>query len=146
MMMKETGARIVYVLLLAFCVPVATGCAITSGSTVSGGVSYRGSRVGVDILFTDDDRRMIRHHYESRRANLPPGLAKKKQLPPGLRKQIARKGHLPPGLDGDRLPAKLEKQLSRIPEGHVRIRVGADIVLMDGASRLILDVIKDVAI
>lgn len=145
-MTTATRARIGYVLLLAFCVPIATGCVTTSGSTVSGGVSYRSSRVGVDILFTDDDRRIIRHYYEGRRANLPPGLAKKKQLPPGLRKQIARRGHLPPGLEGDRLPSNLEKQLSRIPEGHLRIRVGADIVLMDGESRLILDVIKDVAL
>ena len=146
MTLATTQARIGYVLLLACCLPVVTGCATTSGSTVSGGVSYRSSGVGVDIRFTNDDRRIIRSHYDSRRKSLPPGLAKKKELPPGLRKQIARKGHLPPGLEGDRLPADLEKQLSRIPDGHLRIRVGADIVLMNGESRLILDVIKDIAI
>ena len=145
-MTNGTRARLGYVLLLACCVPVVTGCATTSGTTVSGGVLYGGPGVAVDIRFTNDDRRIIRNHYERGRKNLPPGLAKKEQLPPGLRKQIARKGHLPPGLEGDRLPADLEKQLSRIPDGHLRIRVGADIVLMNGESRLILDVIKDIAI
>ena len=145
-MTKGTRARLRYVLLLVFCAPVATGCATTSGTTVSGGVLYGGPGVAVDVRFTNDDRRIINGYYEGRRANLPPGLAKKQELPPGLRKKIARKGHLPPGLEGDRLPADLEKRLSRIPEGHLRVRVGADIVLMNGKSRLILDVMKDVAL
>lgn len=123
-----------------------TGCATTSGPSVTAGVAVRGSGTLVEIRFTDDDRRIIRDYYDGRRASLPPGLAKKEQLPPGLRKQIVRRGHLPPGLEGHRLPRDLEKRLSRIPEGHLRVRIGADVVLMNGKSRLILDVIKDVAI
>jgi len=37
--------------------------------------------------------------------NLPPGLAKKDRLPPGLEKQLERRGTLPPGLQRKSVPA-----------------------------------------
>jgi hypothetical protein len=124
----------------------AFGCATTTGTTVSGTVGYRGEKARVAVVFSDHDRGLIRDYYGKHRKSLPPGLAKKEELPPGLKKQVQRNGHLPPGLEGDRLPRELEKQLAHLPEGHIRLRVGADIVLMDGKSRLILDVMKDVAL
>ncbi len=33
-------------------------------------------------------------------AGLPPGLAKRDELPPGLEKQLEKNGTLPPGLSG----------------------------------------------
>ena len=100
-----------------------------------------GDRHGqVEIRFSDRDRVLIRDYY---RRQLPPGLAKKSRLPPGLRKQLYRHGELPPGLQGRALPAELERRLSRLPEGYVRIRVGTDVVLMDRRTRVVLDIIRD---
>ena len=124
----------------------AIGCATTTGTTVSGGAVYRDQNTRVAVVFSDHDRGLIRDYYAKHRKSLPPGLAKKQELPPGLRKQVERKGHLPPGLEGDRLPRELVDQLADLSEGHIRLRVGADIVLMDGKTRLILDVMKDVAL
>ena len=39
----------------------------------------------------------IRGWYDEHQSNLPPGLAKKDRLPPGLEKQLVRRGELPPG-------------------------------------------------
>jgi hypothetical protein len=124
-------------LVLVSLVGSLAGCA-TSGAVVVEDDSGR-----VEVVFTDRDRRLI-HEYYSRRS-LPPGLAKRSSLPPGLQKQVERRGQLPPGLQGERLPDELEVHLSRLPEGYVRIRVGADVVLMNTRTRVIVDVIKDLA-
>jgi hypothetical protein len=96
----------------------------------------------VEVVFSDSDRYAIRDYYGRR--HLPPGLAKRSSLPPGLQKQVQRRGQLPPGLRGDRLPDELEVRLSRLPEGYVRLRVGVDIVLMNTRTRVITDVMKDI--
>jgi hypothetical protein len=65
-----------------------------------------------------------------RGGNLPPGLAKRDRLPPGLQ--------------GDALPYELERKLSRLPSSYVRVRIGQDIVLMDRNTRVVFDVVYGV--
>ncbi len=74
---------------------------------------------------------------------LPPGLAKRQHLPPGLQKHIERTGRLPPGLEKRRLPGDL-RALLPIRSGQDYRVVGNDIVLIEIATELILDVMKDV--
>ncbi len=64
-------------------------------------------------------------------------------LSPGLQKHIERTGRLPPGLEKRRLPGDL---LSLLPvrSGQDYRVVGNDIVLIEIATELILDVMKDV--
>lgn len=93
------------------------------------------------------EREIIESYIGSARASsqgLPPGLAKREQLPPGLAKQIERNGALPPGLGEQRLPDDLLAQLPKQHSGHDYRVVGGDIVLVDLATRVIVDVIKDV--
>ena len=116
-----------------------------AGCATSGAVVVEDDSGRVEVVFTDRDRRLIQEYYSSRRP-LPPGLAKRSSLPPGLQRQIQRRGELPPGLQGEQLPDELEVHLSRLPEGYVRVRVGADVVLMNTRTRIIVDVIKDLAI
>ena len=120
------------------------GCA-SSTTPFKGTEVRRTERPRIEIRFSARDREIIQNYYGDKRASLPPGLAKKGKLPPGLARQVERSGHLPPGLERQRLPRDLEERLGPVPEGQVRLRVGADIVLMDGRTELILDVIKDVA-
>ena len=74
---------------------------------------------------------------------LPPGLAKRQDLPPGLQKHIERTGRLPPGLEKRELPGDL-RALLPIRSGQGYRVVGNDIVLIEIATELILDVMKDV--
>ena len=74
---------------------------------------------------------------------LPPGLAKRQHLPPGLQKHIERTGRLPPGLEKRRLPGDL-RSLLPIRSGQDFRVVGNDIVLIETATELILDVMQGV--
>ncbi len=74
---------------------------------------------------------------------LPPGLAKRSHLPPGLQKHIDRTGRLPPGLQKRSLPGDLRSLLPRRTGQDYRV-VGNDIVLIETATSLILDVMRGV--
>ncbi len=74
---------------------------------------------------------------------LPPGLAKRQHLPPGLQKHIERTGRLPPGLEKRELPGDLRRLLPYHKSTDYRV-VGNDIVLIEIATELILDVMKGV--
>jgi hypothetical protein len=73
---------------------------------------------------------------------LPPGLSGR-PLPPGLQKHIDRTGRLPPGLEKRRLPGDLLGRLPRRTGQDYRV-VGTDIVLIETATSVILDIIKGV--
>lgn len=99
----------------------------------------------VDIRINDRDRDAIHRYYSKRGKSkgLPPGLAKKGKVPPGHAKKLARHDRLPPGIAYRNLPAELEQNLSSLPQGYVRVRVGQELVLMDKKTRVILDVVSD---
>lgn len=77
---------------------------------------------------------------------LPPGLAKKEALPPGLEKQLRRNGTLPPGLEKkiQPLPHDLEVRLPRIPDGQRRVILSGTVILLDSKRNMILDVLSNV--
>lgn len=121
---------------------------VESSPQVSGRVAIQDRNTRIEVAFNDQDRKYIREYYQREykkrhKKGMPPGLAKRDRLPPGLQKQVQRNGKLPPGLEGRALPRELERRLSRLPANYVRIQVGTDIVLMDRRSRIAVDVIKD---
>lgn len=128
--------------LLGVVLAAALGVCAAHAAT-SGRVVLQDEHARVDIRFNDRDRHLIEEYYKhgKKRKALPPGLAKRNGLPPGL----AKRERLPPGLDYHPLPAELEAKLSPLPSGYVRVRVGKDIVLMDGKTHVILDVIYSAA-
>ena len=92
------------------------------------------------------ERALISDYVQKAKASpqgLPPGLAKRSQLPPGLRKHIERTGRLPPGLEKRTLPGDLRGLLSYRKGQDYRV-VGNDIVLIETATNLILDIMKGV--
>jgi len=121
------------------------GCA-TTPTVESGGIEIETEDMRAVIVFSDSDRARIRDHYgkTGKSKTMPPGLAKKNELPPGLQKHIDKNGKLPPGLEGRRLAPVLERTLSPLPSGFVRLQVGGDIVLLNEKTRVVLDVIWDV--
>lgn len=101
----------------------------------------------VDTLISATERAIIGDYIRDARTSgqgLPPGLAKREQLPPGLQKHIERDGTLPPGLAKRGLPNDLLSRLPRRPAGQDYRVVGDDVVLIDTATRVILDVMKGV--
>jgi len=107
------------------------GCA--SYTATSGQVVIKDDDTTIDVRIGDRDRVLIRDYYKTAKH--------KKDLPPGL----AKREKLPPGLQGDPLPSGLEGKLSPLPPNYVRVRVGQDIVLMDRKTRVVLDVVYGVA-
>jgi Ni/Co efflux regulator RcnB len=84
----------------------------------------------------------IRGWYHERDGHLPPGLAKKDQLPPGLEKQLIRNGSLPPGLQ-KRLydcPPDLERRLPPPPPDCAHVLIGGHIVLLNRKTNLVVDI------
>lgn len=138
-MQEQRIARSLVGLLGIFAIGIVAGCATYPGT--SGRVVVHDKNTHVEVAFSDRDRSLIREYYHR---HLPPGLAKRSSLPPGLQKQVQRRGHLPPGLEGKSLPHELEVQLSSLPEGYVRLRVGVDVVLMNTHTRVVVDVVKDI--
>jgi len=98
--------------------------------------------------FLPEERRIIEAYYHKTGPSkgLPPGLAKKNKLPPGLQKHLDRTGKLPPGLQKrlEPLPADLESRLPRIPDYWERVVLERDVILMDRRTQRILDIIEGV--
>ena len=62
-------------------------------------------------------------------------------LPPGIQRQIERGRPLPPGI-AKRFDDSLVSQLPRYP-GYEWERVGADVVLVEAATRVVVDILVD---
>lgn len=110
-----------------------------------GEVVVRDQNARLVIVFSDRDRAIIQEWYEERRRHLPPGLAKKGKVPPGHARQWARWDSLPPGIAYRPLPPELERRLSRLPDDHVRVVVGTDVMIMNVRTRVIFDILYDLA-
>ena len=76
---------------------------------------------------------------------MPPGIANRDQLPPGLEMQLERWGRLPPGLEKRALPGDLSNLLGHPLDGLHRQVVGADVLLVETATGIILDILRGVA-
>jgi hypothetical protein len=89
-----------------------------------------------------DHDRDIRGWYHAHYSHLPPGLAKRDRLAPGLERQLIVNGTLPPGLRGRMQPCphELEVMLPPPPPNYVHVFVGGNLVLYNRASFQIADV------
>ena len=93
--------------------------------------------------YSDHDRDEIRgwyhHHHDD---DLPPGLAKRDRLPPGLERQLVVRGTLPPGLRKkmERCPEDLERRLPPPPRDCRHVVISGHIVLLNTRSFQIVDV------
>ncbi|MGE0406280.1 MAG: hypothetical protein AB7O65_08275 [Candidatus Korobacteraceae bacterium] len=90
--------------------------------------------------FTERDRRVILGCFgDGGRNGLPPGLAKRDRLPPGLERQVQRNGTLPPGLQKkvQPLPRSCEARLSPLPEQWARGVLNGRVLLLDARFRIL---------
>jgi Ni/Co efflux regulator RcnB len=84
----------------------------------------------------------IRGWYRTHYNHLPPGLAKRDRLAPGLERQLIVRGTLPPGLRGrmQPCPRELEVMLPPPPPNYVHVVIGGNLVLYNRANFQIADV------
>ena len=119
-----------------------------------------------DIVIGEIERRLIRDYYQrnydhwereqggnkhknKKKGNdkgLPPGLAKRGELPPGLAKQLQRNGHLPPGLEKRDLPPDLLTQLPALDPAYRYVVADNKVMLIRRATNLILDTLTVAAV
>lgn len=116
-----------------------------------------------DIVIGEIERRVLRDYYQRQyddweqeqggkgkgkghknkgAKGLPPGLAKRGELPPGLAKQLVRNGHLPPGLEGRDLPPDLLARLPALDPAYRYMIADNKVMLVRRATNLILDVLS----
>ncbi len=119
------------------------------------------SQSALDAVFNEIEKRLIRDFFgvkvpkahqgkagagkgtKGKSGEMPPGLAQKESLPPGLQKHLEKHGKLPPGLEKRNLPPGLEGKL-RKRKGQDRLIVGNDVVLIERATGLVLDILENV--
>lgn len=106
----------------------------------------RDRRREVHVDFKDRDVAYIRDYYAPRHPHgHPPGLAKQGKVPPGHAMKLRRGESLPREIEWRPLPRDLEQRLSPLPEGYIRVVIGADIGIMNLRTRVLLDLIEDIA-
>lgn len=69
------------------------------------------------------------------------GVPSAEPLPPGIERNLARGKPLPPGI-AKRFDGRIANELPRYP-GYEWQRVGADVVLIDAATRVVVDILVD---
>jgi Ni/Co efflux regulator RcnB len=92
--------------------------------------------------YSNHDRDEMRGWYHDHDDHLPPGLAKRDRLPPGLERQLRVRGTLPPGLRREirTCPEELERRLPPPPLGYAHVAIGGHIVLVNRSTYMVLDI------
>lgn len=131
-------------------------------SSVAGQIAKQSA----EIVFTETERALIHEYFghadggdqdqEVRREvdkkgkkgkkdkGMPPGLAKRESLPPGLQRQLDKNGALPPGLQKKALPSDLQSRLPPAHSGYERVIVDTNVLLVETATGIVRDIIADV--
>jgi len=88
-------------------------------------------RGDVHVVFSSGDVRVLREYYTPRYRNLPPGL----------RKKVARTGQLPPGWERrvQPLPVVVERQLVVLPTDYRRGVIDGNAVIYAPRTGIIID-------
>jgi len=133
MLTRRASIMMLLPLLLSGC----AGMELTSGNVV---LTDHSTSAG--IVFSSRDQTIIARYYSNlpTHKRMPPGLAKREHLPPGL----VKRDRLPRGLRGRGLPSDLERQLHPLPAGYIRVIIGSDLVLMNRATREVMDIYRDI--
>jgi hypothetical protein len=108
------------------------------------GAQKQAERRNGGVFDRDGHQRVIREY--GRRGSLPPGLAKREALPPGLRRQLRERGTLPPGLQKHLIgvPADLSSRLPAIGRYERRYFAGDDLIVVDTRTNTIVAYVPDV--
>lgn len=127
-------------LCLFLAIPAALLPAASPSPNVTGDLTRQDS---LSLSFSTKDRMIVQQYFRTSRggSSPSPGISRKKHLPSSLEKHLAKNGTLPSGLAKRALPIDLENRLTAIPVGYERWIIGADVVLINSKTRVIVDVV-----
>lgn len=120
--------------------PAAKSGGAGAGGSGTAGAAALGAAAGAALagaLLSDQDRHTISGYFQHNPLHAQP-------LPPGIARNLARGKPLPPGIAKRGLPNALTSRLS-IPSGYELLSVGTDVLLVAVGTRIIADVLRDVA-
>jgi len=134
---------------------LALACGVGAQAGGKGNTKHSGRTAGDKVrevlpeaerVFTREEITVMHNYFESNRSGLPPGLAKREQLPPGLQKHLERNGTLPPGLQKkvQPLPPELERRMRVLPTGYRRVVIAGNVIMMNEKTAQIYDVVRNV--
>lgn len=95
------------------------------------------ARLSAGITLTVRQRRSIEMYYAAR------SQKNVEALPPGIRKRLARGKPLPPGIAKRMAPRDLVARLE-ISDRYQLVEVGLDVLLVEAATGIVRDVLRDV--
>lgn len=103
------------------------------------------AEIGVEVVFSKDEIRIIEVWYRDHGATAQRGGGKKKHkgLPPGIARNLARGKPLPPGIAKQHLPDELRHALPAPHDGHERLIVDGKVLLVEIATGVIHDILLD---
>ena len=95
-----------------------------------------------EARYSDHDREAARGWYHDHQGHLPPGLAQRDALPPGIERQLRVRGTLPPGLQKriQPCPEELVERLPPPPPDCAHVIIGGHIVLLNRRTFMVLDI------
>lgn len=150
--MKKAALFLTVLLALALVLPAAAqkGKKGRKGGSSKTTTSTK-SNVSVSFRFGRSDTRLIRDWFSNPQntKGLPPGLAKREELPPGLKRHLERNGTLPPGLQKkiQPIPRSLRSQLPKMPAGTEIVFIAGNVLVVEvQTSWKILDIVTDIKI
>ncbi len=131
--------RLLCITVASLLIPAAVGAEAQKGKHKGGKHAAhdtanvtRESGVSLHVSFSTADVKIIREHYATRYRNLPPGL----------RKKLARGGQLPPGWQKkyEPFPTALEHRLPRLAPEYHRGVIDGHAVIYNSKTSVVIDV------
>ena len=131
---------------LSIAAPQGRGQEVSKGKSTTQKKTKAADQAAQGRAFGKDHKKIIRNWFSDKKNldGLPPGLAKREQLPPGLQRQLQKNGTLPPGWQKrfQPLPKALERSLPKPSPGLKRGIIGGNLALVEETSEKILDIIQ----
>ena len=144
--------KLIFTVLLAVALmaPVAAAQGRSKAKKKKSGSSSGGSALSVSFSFGSGGARTVREFFgnPSNTAGLPPGLAKREELPPGLQRHLQKNGVLPPGLQKklQPLPTSLTSRLPKPPKGVEFQFLAGNVLAVEVSTHKVLDIVADITI
>lgn len=147
--MKKTSLLVIALLTLALALPAAAAQGKGKGKKKKSATSSSTS-LSVSFSFGKTGTSYVRDWFGNTQntAGLPPGLAKREELPPGLQRHLERNGTLPPGLQKkiQPLPSSLTSHLPKPPDGVEIVFVAGNVLAIEISTHKIIDIVADIKI
>jgi hypothetical protein len=136
--------RLSLMLLLGAALLFGQGKGAGKGKSRSGDPGAPAKQAVTHPAFRDAEIRILLDFYRPGSGNLPPGIARKDEFPPGIMKQIARGKGLPPGLANklEPFPPPLARQFPAPPPGYRRMICGTMALLLEDSTNLVVDAVS----